>query len=294
MCEEFEIHWKLGKTHVVPHALPRLPNDQEPPSETEDAVLNSHDALVQMTDDFYRRCWDGYQKEPARARIAPSVDKDSQGYPDRTGFIRDGGLIYQEQETRKRLCIPLSIPKENFHQVHDAAAHAGFHRAFERINEPLFIRNCAKQRRIYIRTYSTWEKRQTLRHKPHGQMVQLTTPLVPFHAITMDLATALPAQYGKDTLLTGTDKFTKIVALIPGAETWNAERWGEVFVSLLFRNWVLQTSIISDKDPRILGDFWEGAFRQQGMYFLTSFRVLPADGQPELNFDEIQSDVDWH
>jgi hypothetical protein len=76
------------------------------------------------------------------------LNKDDIALPN---FTLKDGLIYYQQDGKDRLCMPQSMEKEMFHDVHDQQAHAGFHRTFERIVETLYFYNLAKRFRRYVR-----------------------------------------------------------------------------------------------------------------------------------------------
>ncbi|KAJ5407337.1 hypothetical protein N7465_008621 [Penicillium sp. CMV-2018d] len=70
----------------------------------------------------------------------------------------------------------------------------------------------------------------------------------------MDLVVALPTTPdGFDSVMSMTDKFTKLIALLPGRTNWSGEEWAESVVTYWWTaNWGLPTAIISDRDPKFV------------------------------------------
>jgi hypothetical protein len=85
-----------------------------------------------------------------------------------------------------------------------------------------------------------------------------------------------------DTILTITDKFTKGVKLLVGKNNYSANDWAERYWQAVYSSWGLPSSIITDRDPKFLSDFWKGLFHKAGTELLTSTAYHPqTDGQSE-------------
>jgi len=85
-----------------------------------------------MTEDTQKKIKKGYMEEEIWKRVRHSLASDhpNQGLPNGTGFVELDGLLYYEQGTKHRLCIPRALESEIFAEAHDRRAHAGFHRTF--------------------------------------------------------------------------------------------------------------------------------------------------------------------
>ena len=89
----------------------------------------------------------------------------------------------------------------------------------------------------------------------------LDIPKVKFSVLSMDW-TELPPVKDKrgnvyDFVLTVTDRATKYVILIPCNKKQTAEELAEVFFHEVVRHHGLPRSIISDRDTRFMGHFWQ-------------------------------------
>ncbi|OQD78720.1 hypothetical protein PENDEC_c001G06268 [Penicillium decumbens] len=100
----------------------------------------------------------------------------------------------------------------------------------------------------------------------------------------MDFITALPpAKHGFDCVLTITDKFTKLIGLLPGKETWASADWAKAVVEYIWAtNWGIPMVIISDRDPKFVQGFWKAFFTKLGVDMFYSAVYHPqSDGQSE-------------
>lgn len=211
-------------------------------------------------------------------------------------FVLKDELIYHVKE-RWRLCIPPALEQEVFEQAHNLSNHGGFHRCQDRLAHNLFIRHLNKNLRTYIAHCPACQLNQTKRHMPYGSLVPISTPMIPFHTIAMDFIMGLPVTAaGNDALLTLTCKATKKNLLVPGKETWSAAQWGHVVLRELMRHdWGVPKSIISDRDPRFMSDFWKGIFQRLGTKFLTSAAYHPqTDGQSERTNQSVEIGLRFH
>ena len=79
-----------------------------------------------------------------------------------------------------------------------------------------------------------------------------------------------------------TDKFSKVVRLIPGNEKDTAEIWAGRFFDFIYRTWGIPTRFISDRDPKFISAFWKALFTKCGVTLgmITAYHPS-ADGQVE-------------
>lgn len=82
-----------------------------------------------------------------------------------------------------------------------------------------------------------------------------------------------------------TDKFTKMVCLIPGQKTWKAPQWARCLFESI---WGLPTVIISDRDGRSTSKFWPAilAVFNTRSHLTTAYHPQ-ADGQFERNVQTV-------
>ncbi|OOQ90683.1 hypothetical protein PEBR_03224 [Penicillium brasilianum] len=117
-----------------------------------------------------------------------------------------------------------------------------------------FPRTCAKELKKYIEHCPTYLENRIRRHRPYGSLQPILSPPIPFHIITVDfILSLLLSDDGHNSAMSMTDKFTKLVGLIPGCNDWTSGDWAE---AALFHwwtaNWGIPSAIISDRDPKFV------------------------------------------
>lgn len=121
-----------------------------------------------------------------------------------------------------RLCIPSNCHKMFFETAHDKNTHAGFHKAYSELRQNYYIKNLSRSLRSYISSCPFCQQNNTLRHRPYGKLQPTEAPESPIQMVTLDLITKLPESkldgISYDSMMTITDKLTKMVTLIIGRE----------------------------------------------------------------------------
>jgi hypothetical protein len=130
-----------------------------------------------------------YNVEQKWHRILTMLIKDDIALPN---FTLKDGLIYYQQDGKDRLCMPQSMEKKVFYDVHDWQTYAGLHRTFKRIAETLYFHNLAKKLRRYVRKCFICLTHQTIKHAPYGQLMLIVLSAFPFHIIAIDFIMVLP------------------------------------------------------------------------------------------------------
>lgn len=87
-----------------------------------------------------------------------------------------------------------------------------------------------------------------------------------------------------------TCKFTKLIAIIPGAESWTGQDWAHVVLRYWWdANWGLPTVIISDRDPKFVYGFWSAVFDILKVKAIKSTaHHSQADGQSERMIQTVE------
>ena len=67
---------------------------------------------------------------------------------------------------------------------------------------------------------------------------------------------------GNNYAITVTDKFTKYICILPGKENFTAFNWAQEFYDHVYRDWGAPRTIISDRDPKFMSEFWKAVFKR--------------------------------
>ena len=244
--------------------------------------------LIEMSPEFKAKIIQGYAEDPRWTRIQEMITKNA-------ALLENAAVIpyrivrqliyYTDIERGLRLCIPRTVVRDVFRLAHNKSGHLGYNRTHEKLSEGLYIYNMAKELRAYIGHCPECQLRRTPRHPVHGSLQPILTPPRPFHTISIDFILALPKSNpeGYDCAMSVTCKFSKAITIIPGNIAAGGKVWAAALLDrLCLTLWGLPRAILSDRDPRFVGQLWRGIFEKLGVSLLYSTSYHPqTDGASE-------------
>ncbi|KAI1000712.1 hypothetical protein K3495_g7486 [Podosphaera aphanis] len=254
-----EIRHKPGKSNIVPDALSRLEMDK-----------------TKVTSDVTEEL--AFPEDVKCKRVLEVLNSNNELGENSANlpFEARHGLLYaksHELHSIRRPVIPQALQIEVFRRAHDSLGHIGFNRIHERISNTLYMFNITKALRAHLWHCRECQVNRTPRHPPFGNLQPILTPPYLFHTISIDFILALPKTplEGWDFVMTITDKFSKVITILPGKSNWSAEEWGTNLVShLMLVLWGLPRAIISDRDRKFTSSIWRGIFSKLGVTMLFS------------------------
>ena len=99
----------------------------------------------------------------------------------------------------------------------------------------------------------------------------------------MDFITGLPMVQGKDCIFVIVDRLTKYSHFFAISAHYTAAQVAELFLREVFRLHGLPKIIVSDRDSRFMGGFWQEIFRLVGTELTPSTSYHPqTDGRTEI------------
>jgi hypothetical protein len=99
--------------------------------------------------------------------------------------------------------------------------------------------------------------RQRARHKPYGVLQPHEVPIMPFEHVSLDLIIDLPECDGYDVVAVFVCMLTKRTIVEPTAKTLTTKQSTKVMHRAVFWHFGLSRKLISDRDPRIMSEFWQ-------------------------------------
>jgi hypothetical protein len=136
-----------------------------------------------------------------------------------------------------------------------------------------WVRNCHTCRRIT----ASREGRQ-------GVLRPLPIPQRAWQDLSMDFVTHLPESSGYDAILVIVDRLTKMKHFLPCQETYNAEEVAHLYVKYVWKLHGLPQTIVSDRGPQFVAEFWKHLTKRLGIQSLLSTAFHPeTDGQTEVS-----------
>lgn len=117
---------------------------------------------------------------------------------------------------------------------------------------------------------------------PAGLLQPLPIPEGKWESISMDFTTGLPTVRGNDCIYIVVDRLTKFAHFFAIPTRYTTTHVAELFFREVFRLHWLPKNIVSDRDSRFMGGFWQELFRLVGTELTPSTSYHPqTDGQPE-------------
>ena len=99
----------------------------------------------------------------------------------------------------------------------------------------------------------------------------------------MDFTSGLPKVQGRDCLYVVVDRLTKFAHFFSISSDYYTAQVAKLFFREVFRLHGLPKTIVSDRDIRFTGAFWQELFRLVGTKLATSTSYHPqSDGQTEI------------
>ena len=164
------------------------------------------------------------------------------------------------------------------------AGHMGIARTLKDVKRNFHWDGMNKEISNYCKTCVSCQRNKASNVKPYGLLQPLPVPRMPWQTITMDFIVGLPQTIeGYDGILVFVDKLTKLVHLAPVSMAGlTSATLATVFLREIFRHHGIPEHIISDRDTRMVSDFWKEVLGRLGSYckFSTAFHPQ-TDGQTE-------------
>ena len=272
---KFTIQYQPGKLNVVADALSRRPSP-----ETLAAMCTlAATSVVEVAPGLLQAIRDGYEQDP---EVCTLLEQIQQQHP--SNFHLVDGLLFDSLD---RLYIPDSGPlrEQLLREHHDVAVsgHQGTARTQELLKRRYYWPRMDEMVRQYVTTCPTCQRTKGSTQKPFGLLRPLPVPNERWDQVTMDFITGLPTTAaGYDAITVFVDKLSKMVHFAPGRKTDTAIVVGQQFFDHIFRQHGMPISIVSDRDPRFLSEFWTKLFELMGTRLDMSSAYHPeTDGQTE-------------
>lgn len=276
---DFDFKFKRGIDNVVPDALSRRPDYQDPPPPP--MSINGLD--LQSDSGLRQRLIDGYQED---ARLA-FIYQSCLGGKSPASYFLHNGLLYVKRHGDSLLCIPKSSDLRFLllHDVHDAAiaGHLGFDKTYAALRRFAFWPRMSVDTRQYVESCSSCQRNKAVRRLPAGLLRPLEIPEQRWNTVSMDFVVKLPMTARKfDAITVFVDKLSKQVHFAPSRTTDTAVEVANCFFSNVFRLHGMPSTIVSDRDTKFTSTFWRRLQERLGTKLAMSSSFHPqTDGQSE-------------
>jgi hypothetical protein len=135
----------------------------------------------------------------------------------------------------------------------------------------------------YVRNCHPCRRADAPRDKTPGFLHPLPVPDFPWQHITMDFKSMAPDKHGFNTVFVIIDRLSKQAISIPCHKTVTAEDMAQMFISYVYRYFGAPQTIVSDRGPQFVSQFWKEFCRIIGAKVKLSTAFHPqTDGQTEI------------
>jgi hypothetical protein len=145
---------------------------------------------------------------------------------------------------------------EYFHGRADHG-HYGFKKVMESMKNLVYWPTLLDDLYLFIKSCDICQRTKAHNEKRQGLLVPLSIPDTRFMKLNIDFAAMPLSSDGFDSMAVISDKFSKIIEVIPCTSTLTAA----AFAILFYKHWYLKgfgmpTAIISDRDKLFVSNFW--------------------------------------
>jgi transposase InsO family protein len=196
--------------------------------------------------------------------------------------LRDGLVLY-----RNRLVVPEddNLRTDLIKEVHQqlSMAHPGRNKTYKLINARYYWPNLPGDVARYIRNCHICRRTLAPRDLPPGQLQPLPIPERPWQHISMDFKSFPKDKKGYNAVYVVIDRLGKRAYSIPCHKTTTAKDMAQLFISNVYRTHGPPETIVSDRGPQFISEFWTEFCRILGIKLKLSTAYHPqTDGQTEI------------
>ncbi|TQE12665.1 hypothetical protein C1H46_001685 [Malus baccata] len=199
------------------------------------------------------------------------------------GFSLFNDILHYKQ----RVFVPLTSqwrPKllEEFHASLQGG-HSGFLRTYKRLSRNFLWPGIRKDTKQFVAECTECQRQNIENIHPPGLLQPLPIPTGIWQDIAMDFIEGLPPSNGYTVILVVVDRLSKYAHFVPLKHPYSAASIADTFIKEIFRLHGLPKSIVSDRDPIFISNFWQEFFKLQGSKLCLSSAYHPqTDGQTEV------------
>ncbi|GJP39060.1 hypothetical protein CLOM_g23451 [Closterium sp. NIES-68] len=194
-----------------------------------------------------------------------------------TNLLKKNTPYSGSRSTRKRHLL--------FEEYHDVlyAGHLGCNKTLAGIAKHYYWPHLADDVEKFVTSCDTCQRMKSSKQKKAGLLRPLPVPEKPWQVVSLDFITGLPpTTSGHGAILVVIDKFSKMGHFIPTHTTSRTEEIAQLFVRYIISQHGIPTTLISERDPKLISKFWKELMSLLGTKLAMSSAYHPqTDGQIE-------------
>lgn len=266
---DFEIVYKPGNLNRGADALSRV--------NEEGGLCQIHTRIQWEEEEIVKR---EAATDPQLQQIIKDLQIDETSRP---GYeFRQGVLLYEGRLVLSKHSTLIPRMLEEFHTT-PQGGHSGFYRTYRRLAANLYWIGMKNTIQDFVKGCDVCQRQKYMASSPGGLLQPLPIPDRIWEDLSMDFITGLPKSKGYEAILVVVDRLSKYAHFVPLKHPYTARVIAEVFVKEVVRLHGIPLSIVSDRDPIFMSNFWQELFKLQGTKLKVSTAYHPeTDGQTEV------------
>ena len=194
-------------------------------------------------------------------------------------LLRNGRLVIPTEGTDEALIADL------IREAHDqiSSAHPGRSKTARILGQKYYWAGLNASVAQYIRNCHSCRRAHVPRDRTPGLLHPLPVPDRPWQHVTMDFKSFPVDKHGYNAAYVVIDRLSKQSTSIPCYKTTTAKDMAQLYVSYVYRYRGAPQTIVSDRGPQFISDFWNEFCRILGIQLKLSTAFHPqTDGQTEV------------
>lgn len=226
----------------------------------------------------------GYLEDPVPRSVLKALKEDAPRHPlltlasceDRNGYLYYGNRLYVPDlpELKAKLL-------ESCH-ASPIAGHPGVSRTYEILDREYYWPQMLSYVRRWVANCHHCRRAKPNREARQGLLKPLPVPERSWKDLSVDFITHLPASRNYDAIMVVVDRLSKMRHFTPCKGTCDSEEAARLFVKYVWKLHGLPTTIVSDRGPQFVSEFWKHLTKRLQISATLSTAYHPeTDGQTE-------------
>ncbi|KAH7460174.1 Transposon Tf2-6 polyprotein [Fusarium oxysporum f. sp. matthiolae] len=239
---------------------------------------------LELPEDISRLLDQAYKTDEDLQSILQALEEGAPRHPKIT--LAECKVIQDRLLYRDRVYIPNYDPLRTAllkaSHEHPIAGHPGRARTYDLLSRDYYWPGMLSYVERWVKNCHTCRRANPARDARQGVLKPLPVPERAWQHISMDFITHLPPSEGHDAILIIACRLTKMRHIIACKGTCDAEDTARYYLKEVWKLHGLPHTIISDRGPQFVAEFWKKLTQQLSINSLLSTAYHPeTDGQTE-------------